>query len=278
MLTQLEAEARRWIQANWQANLGAITHVEVNPGLAAGCPVMNKWLTGFNNVPAAVQQSGFFAWHGTSEQVVVVAVVLIIINIIINIIHIIVIIMIIKIVISIIVLMTITILLAMTPHSRNPDTPCHLHALNLVFQSIPLICDSGFDPRVRRGQAMGPGEYFGGVASVSHGYSQGKGCSRMIVARVLNVRAGLASLFICNTLLVALHTLLLCNNSPRFPASPPQAAVQHGPPAPSTSSSTIPSIFKQHFACRSWWSATASRTRRFRFCRFPYRGDAVMYG
>ena len=249
MLTQLEAEARQWIQANWQANLGAITHVEVNPGLAAGCPVMNKWLTGFNNVPAAVQQSGFFAWHGTSEQVVVVAVVLIIINVNINIIHIIIIIihiMIINIIMSIIVLMTITILLARTPH-------IHLHALNLVVQSIPLICDSGFDPRVRRGQAMGPGEYFGGVASVSHGYSQGKGCSRMIVARVLNVRAGLASLFICNTLLVALHTLLLCNNSPRFPALPPQATVQHGHPGLSTSSSTIPSIFKQHFACRSWW-------------------------
>ncbi len=38
---------------------------------------MNKWLTGFNNVPAAVQQSGFFAWHGTSEQVVVVVVIII---------------------------------------------------------------------------------------------------------------------------------------------------------------------------------------------------------
>ena len=166
----------------------------------------------------------------------------------------------------------ITFLLSTTPHVC---TPCHLRTLDLVSQSIPLICDSGFDPRVRRGQAMGPGEYFGGVASVSHGYSQGKGCSRMIVARVLNVRARLVPLFICNTLLAALHPLLLCNNSPRFPASPPQAMVQHGPPAPSTSSSTIPSIFKQHFACRSWWSATASRTRRFRFCRFPCRGDAA---
>ena len=70
MLAQLEAEARQWITANWEATLGAITNVEVNPGLAAGCPVMRKFMTGFNNVPPQVQQSGFFAWHGTSEAAV----------------------------------------------------------------------------------------------------------------------------------------------------------------------------------------------------------------
>jgi hypothetical protein len=53
--------------------------------------------------------------------------------------------------------------------------------------AVPLICDQGFDPKLRRGQAMGIGEYFGGVASVSNGYSQGKGCYRMIVAYILNV-------------------------------------------------------------------------------------------
>ena len=121
MLRKLEADARQWVQANWQATIGAITHVEVNPGLAAGCPVMQKFMTGFNNVPAQVQASGFFAWHGTSEV------------------------------------------------------------------AIPLICNTGFDPKVRAGQAMGPGEYFGGQPSISHGYSQGKGCSRMIVAHILNV-------------------------------------------------------------------------------------------
>ena len=119
MVAQLEAEARVWVQANWQATLGAITHVEVNPGLSTGCPVMHKFMTGFNNVPQQVQQSKFFAWHGTSEA------------------------------------------------------------------AIPLICNTGFDPSVRRGQAMGPGEYFGGVPSISHGYT--KGSSRMLVACVLNV-------------------------------------------------------------------------------------------
>jgi hypothetical protein len=92
MLRQLESSARQWVQANWDANIGAITHVEVNPGLASECPVMQKFMTGFHNVPVSVQASGFFAWHGTSEA------------------------------------------------------------------AIPLICNTGFDPRVRAGQAMGPGE------------------------------------------------------------------------------------------------------------------------
>jgi len=119
MLTQLEAQARQWVTANWQANLGAITHVEVNPGLAAGCPAMIKFLTGHNNVPAAVQASGFFAWHGTSEA------------------------------------------------------------------AIPLICNAGFDPHRRAGQAYGPGEYFGATSQVSSGYT--KGSNRMLVVRLLNV-------------------------------------------------------------------------------------------
>jgi hypothetical protein len=50
---------------------------------------------------------------------------------------------------------------------------------------VPLICNVGFDPHVRSGQAMGPGEYFGGAPTVSLSYCRGQG--RMLVARVLNV-------------------------------------------------------------------------------------------
>ena len=50
--------------------------------------------------------------------------------------------------------------------------------LRLVFHGTPeanieSICARGLDPTRRAGQAHGPGEYFGGDASVSLGYCRG---------------------------------------------------------------------------------------------------------
>eukprot|EP00808_Paulinella_micropora_P013937 g1559.t1 len=51
--------------------------------------------------------------------------------------------------------------------------------------AIPPICENGFDPGRRRGQAYGPGEYFGLSASISRGYI--KGSTRLIVCQLLRV-------------------------------------------------------------------------------------------
>jgi HrpA-like RNA helicase len=57
------------------------------------------------------------------------------------------------------------------------------------FQAITSICQNGFDPKRRSGQAYGRGEYFGITASVSHGYAQKGGSqagfSQMIIAFLL---------------------------------------------------------------------------------------------
>ena len=56
-------------------------------------------------------------------------------------------------------------------------------------QAIVPICQNGFDPKRRSGQAHGCGEYFGVAATVSHGYSQKRhghtGSSQMIIAFIL---------------------------------------------------------------------------------------------
>jgi hypothetical protein len=49
--------------------------------------------------------------------------------------------------------------------------------------AIGPICDEGFDPKRRSGQAHGPGEYFGVDANVSLGYARGS--KRLIIAYVL---------------------------------------------------------------------------------------------
>ena len=59
--------------------------------------------------------------------------------------------------------------------------------------NIAPICRDGLDPARRAGQAMGPGEYFGGAASVSLGYC--KGGRKMLVFCVLTAREGVT----CNT-------------------------------------------------------------------------------
>lgn len=52
-------------------------------------------------------------------------------------------------------------------------------------QGVIGICHDGFDPKRRSGQAYGPGEYFGQLSTVSHGYAGGS--NRMIVAFLLRV-------------------------------------------------------------------------------------------
>ena len=56
-------------------------------------------------------------------------------------------------------------------------------------QALGPICESGFDPKRRSGQAYGRGEYFGISAAVSHGYAQRggarQGFSQMIIAFLL---------------------------------------------------------------------------------------------
>ena len=59
--------------------------------------------------------------------------------------------------------------------------------------NIDPICRDGLDPARRAGQAMGPGEYFGGAASVSLGYC--KGGRKMLVFCVLTASEGIT----CNT-------------------------------------------------------------------------------
>jgi hypothetical protein len=49
--------------------------------------------------------------------------------------------------------------------------------------AIGPICDTGFDPKRRSGQAYGPGEYFGVDANVSKGYA--RDCKRLILTYIL---------------------------------------------------------------------------------------------
>ncbi|CAF2799448.1 unnamed protein product [Rotaria sp. Silwood2] len=57
------------------------------------------------------------------------------------------------------------------------------------YKALGPICENGFDPKRRSGQAYGRGEYFGVSAAVSHGYSQKDGAqqyfSQMIIAFLL---------------------------------------------------------------------------------------------
>ena len=53
--------------------------------------------------------------------------------------------------------------------------------------AIGPICDTGFSPKFRRGQAHGDGEYFGTHANVSLGYAQQS--NRLILAYILNSSA-----------------------------------------------------------------------------------------
>ena len=57
--------------------------------------------------------------------------------------------------------------------------------------NIAAICHDGLDPARRAGQAMGPGEYFGGHAHVSLGYC--KGGRKMLVFCVLTHKSGLTA-------------------------------------------------------------------------------------
>ncbi|CAF2702150.1 unnamed protein product [Rotaria sp. Silwood2] len=58
-----------------------------------------------------------------------------------------------------------------------------------VSQAMVPICQIGFDPKRRSGQVHGPGEYFGVVAKMSHGYSQRSRkhlqSSQMIIAYII---------------------------------------------------------------------------------------------
>ena len=53
--------------------------------------------------------------------------------------------------------------------------------------NIADICENGFDPSKRRGQAHGPGEYFSPNSNFSDGYSHAdaSGCKRMLLCSVL---------------------------------------------------------------------------------------------
>lgn len=57
--------------------------------------------------------------------------------------------------------------------------------------NISSICERGFDPTKRSGQAMGPGEYFAELAQVAHGYC--KGGKKMLVVALLLDKTGLTT-------------------------------------------------------------------------------------
>ena len=93
--------------------------------------------------------------------------------------------------------------IAMNPHSL-PGTPLYERffaawahvpnkSMRLVFhgtseENIDAICREGLDPKRRRGQAMGPGEYFGGQPAVSLGYCRGG--RKMLVFCILTDPSG----------------------------------------------------------------------------------------
>eukprot|EP01012_Entosiphon_sulcatum_P065202 TRINITY_DN94089_c0_g1_i1.p1 TRINITY_DN94089_c0_g1~~TRINITY_DN94089_c0_g1_i1.p1 ORF type:complete len:586 (-),score=63.71 TRINITY_DN94089_c0_g1_i1:39-1775(-) len=53
----------------------------------------------------------------------------------------------------------------------NPTITPAFHGTAVA--AVPLICQQGFDPTKRSGQAYGPGEYFGADPSISLGYCKG---------------------------------------------------------------------------------------------------------
>ena len=95
----------------------------------------------------------------------------------------------------------------MNPHSL-PGTPLYERffaawarvpdkSMRLVFHGTPeknidAICREGLDPNRRRGQALGPGEYFGGQPMISLGYC--KGGHKMLVFCILTDPSGVTSL------------------------------------------------------------------------------------
>ena len=69
-------------------------------------------------------------------------------------------------------------------------------SMRLVFhgtseENIDAICAEGLDPKRRRGQALGPGEYFAGTPGVSIGYC--KGGRKMLVFCILIDASGVTS-------------------------------------------------------------------------------------
>ena len=75
-------------------------------------------------------------------------------------------------------------------HSFPPDLSKGFFAYHgCAYQAIDPICQDGFDPKRRAGQAYGRGEYFGVTATVSHGYAQKGGAqagfSQMLISYLL---------------------------------------------------------------------------------------------
>jgi HrpA-like RNA helicase len=75
-------------------------------------------------------------------------------------------------------------------HSFPPDLAKGFFAYHgSSSQAILPICQNGFDPKRRSGQAYGRGEYFGVTANISHGYSQKEGSqsgfSQIIITFIL---------------------------------------------------------------------------------------------
>ena len=93
--------------------------------------------------------------------------------------------------------------IAMNPHSL-PGTPLYERffaawaqvpnkSMRLVFHGTPeenidAICREGLDPKRRSGQALGPGEYFGGQPRISLGYCRGG--RKMLVFCILTDPSG----------------------------------------------------------------------------------------
>ena len=93
--------------------------------------------------------------------------------------------------------------IAMNPHSL-PGTPLYKRffaawahvpnkSMRLVFhgtseENIDAICREGLDPKRRSGQALGPGEYFGGQPRISLGYCRGG--RKMLVFAILTDPSG----------------------------------------------------------------------------------------
>jgi hypothetical protein len=128
--------------------------------------------------------------------------------------------------------------------------------------AIAPICNTGFDPSRRSGQAYGPGEYFGWTASVSHGYCRGG--TNMLVAVILkgshvHERSGFCyvvnnpkdwSFSYCLPLLVISYNTSM-TTPPAFLRAPKSASTSSS--SPSTSHASLPPAtwnapFRWHWA------------------------------
>lgn len=68
-LTSIFDKAKNFVNKKWDfVHLGKVLRIDINPGLALGCPSIQKFYKALQKIGLTKIEKSFFGWHGTSTQ------------------------------------------------------------------------------------------------------------------------------------------------------------------------------------------------------------------